>query len=135
MIEELLWVVRLVRMIFSAGGYSKRVQITSDLHPLFFSGEIVRVFEGGHRWLLEAGGYLVAEDADSVCQRKKCSLFNCCTFTQSKTHSYETQIHFIAISPKLREFTHTGFLHGVIARDYDAICYPISRLFLVFPDP
>ena len=39
MIEELLWVVRLVRMIFSAGGYSKRVQITSDLHPLFFSGE------------------------------------------------------------------------------------------------
>ena len=38
MIEELLWVVRLVRMIFSAGGYSKRVQITSDLHP-FFSAE------------------------------------------------------------------------------------------------
>lgn len=92
MIEELLWVVRLVRMIFSAGGYSKRVQITSDLHPLFFSGEIVRVFEGGHRWLLEAGGYLVAEDTDSVCQRKKYSLFNYCTFTQSKTHSYEEQI-------------------------------------------
>ena len=38
MIEERLWVVRLVRMIFSAGGYSKRVQITSDLHP-FFSAE------------------------------------------------------------------------------------------------
>jgi hypothetical protein len=39
MIEELLWVVRLVRMIFSAGVYSKRVQIISDLHPFFFSGE------------------------------------------------------------------------------------------------
>lgn len=39
MIEERLWVVRLVRMIFSAGGYSKRVQIISDLHPFFFSGE------------------------------------------------------------------------------------------------
>ena len=86
MIEELLWVVRLVRMIFSAGGYSKRVQITSDLHPLFFSGESVRVFEGGHRWLLEAGGYLVAEDTDSVCQRKKYSLFNYCTFIQRKTY-------------------------------------------------
>ena len=86
MIEELLWVVRLVRMIFSAGGYSKRVQITSDLHPLFFSGEIVRVFEGGHRWLLEAGGYLVSEDTDSVCQRKKYSLFNYCTFIQRKTY-------------------------------------------------
>ena len=86
MIEELLWVVRLVRMIFSAGGYSKRVQITSDLHPLFFSGEIVRVFEGGHRWLLEAGGYLVAEDTDSVCQRKKYSLFIYCTFIQRKTY-------------------------------------------------
>ena len=86
MIEELLWVVRLVKMIFSAGGYSKRVQITSDLHPLFFSGEIVRVFEGGHRWLLEAGGYLVAEDTDSVCQRKKYSLFNHCTFIQRKTY-------------------------------------------------
>lgn len=86
MIEELLWVVRLVRMIFSAGGYSKRVQITSDLHPLFFSGEIVRVFEGGHRWLLEAGGYLVAEDTDSVCHRKKYSLFNYCTFIQRKTY-------------------------------------------------
>ena len=86
MIEELLWVVRLVRMIFSAGGYSKRVQITSDLHPLFFSGEIVRVIEGGHRWLLEAGGYLVAEDTDSVCQRKKYSLFNYCTFIQRKTY-------------------------------------------------
>jgi len=66
MIEELLWVVRLVRMIFSAGGYSKRVQITSDLHPLFFSGEIVRVFEGGHRWLLEAGGDLIAGDARRI---------------------------------------------------------------------
>ena len=86
MTEELLWVVRLVRMIFSAGGYSKRVQITSDLHPLFFSGEIVRVFEGGHRWLLEAGGYLVAEDTDSVCQRKKYSLFNYCTFIRRKTY-------------------------------------------------
>ena len=86
MIEELLWVVRLVRMIFSARGYSKRVQITSDLHPLFFSGEIVRVFEGRHRWLLEAGGYLVAEDTDSVCQRKKYSLFNYCTFIQRKTY-------------------------------------------------
>ena len=86
MIEELLWVVRLVRMIFSAGGYSKRVQITSDLHPFFFSGEIVRVFEGGHRWLLEAGGYLVAEDTVSVCQRKKYSLFNYCTFIQRKTY-------------------------------------------------
>ena len=86
MTEELLWVVRLVRMIFSAGEYSKRVQITSDLHPLFFSGEIVRVFEGGHRWLLEAGGYLVAEDTDSVCQRKKYSLFNYCTFIQRKTY-------------------------------------------------
>lgn len=86
MIEELLWVVRLVRMIFSAGEYSKRVQITSDLHPFFFSGEIVRVFEGGHRWLLEAGGYLVAEDTDSVCQRKKYSLFNYCTFIQRKTY-------------------------------------------------
>ena len=92
MIEELLWVVRLVRMIFSAGGYSKRVQITSDLHPLFFSGEIVRVFEGGHRWLLEAGGYLVAEDTDSVCQRKKYSLFNYCTFIQRKLIVYEEQI-------------------------------------------
>ena len=86
MTEELLWVVRLVRMIFSAGGYSKRVQITSDLHPLFFSGEIVRVFEGGHRWLLEAGADLVAEDTDSVCQRKKYSLFNYCTFIQRKTY-------------------------------------------------
>ena len=86
MIKELLWVVRLVRMIFSAGGYSKRVQITSNLHPLFFSGEIVRVFEGGHRWLLEAGGYLVAEDTDSVCQRKKYSLLNYCTFIQRKTY-------------------------------------------------
>ena len=86
MIEELLWVVRLVRMIFSAGGYSKRVQIPSDLHPFFFSGEIVRVFEGGHRWLLEAGVYLVAEDTDSVCQRKKYSLFNYCTFIQRKTY-------------------------------------------------
>ena len=37
MIEELLWVVRLVRMIFSAE--KERVQITSDLHPFFFSGE------------------------------------------------------------------------------------------------
>ena len=86
MIEELLWLVRLVRMIFSAGGYSKRVQIISDLHPFFFSGEIVRVFEGGHRWLLEAGGDLVAEDTDSVCQRKKYSLFNYCTFIQRKTY-------------------------------------------------
>ena len=67
-------------------GIQQRVQITSDLHPLFFSGEIVRVFEGGHRWLLEAGGYLVAEDTDSVCQRKKYSLFNYCTFIQRKTY-------------------------------------------------
>ena len=39
-----------------------------------------------YRWLLEAGGYLVAEDADSVCQRKKYSLFNYCTFIQRKTY-------------------------------------------------
>ena len=64
MIEELLWVVRLVRMIFSAE--KERVQITSDLHPFFFSGEIVRVFEGGHRWLLEAGGDLIAGDARRI---------------------------------------------------------------------
>ena len=46
----------------------------------------MRVFEGVHRWLLEAGGYLVAEDTDSVCQRKKYSLFNYCTFIQRKTY-------------------------------------------------
>lgn len=40
------------------------MQIASDLHPLFFVREIVSVAEGGVSWLLEAGGDLVAEDAD-----------------------------------------------------------------------
>ena len=63
----------------------QRVQVTSDLYPFFF-GEIVRVFEARRRWLLEGGGDLVAEDADSVCQGKKYSLFNYCTFIQRKTY-------------------------------------------------
>ena len=38
MIEELLWVVRLVRMIFSAGGYSKGCKLLV-ICTLYFSAE------------------------------------------------------------------------------------------------
>ena len=39
MVEVSLRVSDLVRVISSLQVNSKRVQITSDLHPLFFSGE------------------------------------------------------------------------------------------------
>ena len=92
MIEELLWVVRLVRMIFSAGGYSKRVQITSDLHPLFFSGEIVRVAEGVVSWLIEVGGDLVAEDTDVYARGRNILCLIIVPLFREKLTVYEEQI-------------------------------------------
>ena len=107
MVEVSLGASDLVRMISSPQGYIKRVQITSDLHPLFLSGERLFLLNY-HRCLFDVKVLFISVYM-GVCLKVEyhrislaISLFGCifgCVNYTPENYEYQAQYHLCSGEP------------------------------------